>query len=177
MQNGSGQGDSESGSASELGELTTTPILMSKEGHFSAVVVGNSIGQQYPEIADAWTGRVVYTAYLHVGLSKNWILQYSRPRDAQTIASGGVSRLDAPWPYSIVRPNLPPGVIDADALMIHGFVNASGHFENLSVVFPQPFAVAQFVLTALQKWQFRPATEDGRAARVEVMLIIPEQLE
>ncbi len=172
-----GEGDSGEGTASELGELTTTPIVMSKEGHFSSVVVGNNIGQQYPEIADAWRGRVVYTAYLHVGLSKNWILQYSRPRDAAAAASGSVSRLEAPWPYNLVRPNLPPGAIDADALMIHGFVNASGHFENLSVVFPQPFAIAQFVLDALQKWQFRPATEDGRAARVEVMLIIPETFE
>lgn len=175
MQNG--EGDSGEGTASELGELTTTPIVMSKEGHFSSVVVGNNIGQQYPEIADAWRGRVVYTAYLHVGLSKNWILQYSRPRDAAAAASGSVSRLEAPWPYNLVRPNLPPGAIDADALMIHGFVNASGHFENLSVVFPQPFAIAQFVLDALQKWQFRPATEDGRAARVEVMLVIPETFE
>ena len=43
-----------------------------------------------------------------------------------------------------------------------------------SVVFPQPFSSAQFVLAALQKWQFRPATQNGQAAKVEVLLIIPD---
>jgi hypothetical protein len=76
-----------------------------------------------------------------------------------------------------VRPNLPPGSINADALMIHGFINAAGKFENLSVAFPQPFPIAPFVLHALQQWQFRPAKRDGQAAKVEVLLIIPDQLE
>jgi hypothetical protein len=76
-----------------------------------------------------------------------------------------------------VRPNLAPGSIDADALLVRGFVNQSGRFEDLGIVFPQPFSSAQFVLTALQQWQFRPATQDGQPVRVEVLLIIPETLE
>jgi len=76
-----------------------------------------------------------------------------------------------------VRPNLAPDSVDADALMIHGFVNQSGHFETLTIVFPQPFPQAQFILSALQKWQFRPATQDGQIARVEVLLIIPADYE
>jgi hypothetical protein len=47
----------------------------------------------------------------------------------------------------------------------------------LTVVFPQPFPQSQFILTALQQWQFRPATEDGKNARVEVLLIIPAEYE
>jgi hypothetical protein len=61
--------------------------------------------------------------------------------------------------------------------MIHGFVNQSGHFETLSMVFPQAFPQAQFVIAALEKWQFRPAMQGGQSARVEVLLIIPEQAE
>jgi hypothetical protein len=114
---------------------------------------------------------MAYTAHLRVGLAKSWILQYSLPRGAGATAA---SRLEAPWPYDIVRPNLAPGSIGADALMVHGFVNSSGRFEDLSVVFPQPFSSTQFVLAALQKWQFRPATQNGQAARVEVLLIIPD---
>jgi hypothetical protein len=96
------------------------------------------------------------------------------PEESQ---SGAVSAIEAPWPYTIVRPNLDPGSLDADALMIHGFVNQSGHFEALSMVFPQAFPQAQFVIAALEKWQFRPAMQGGQSARVEVLLIIPEQSE
>jgi hypothetical protein len=33
------------------------------------------------------------------------------------------------------------------------------------------------VLDALQQWQFRPAAQNGQSERVEVVLIIPEQLD
>jgi hypothetical protein len=141
------------------------------------VIVNDALEQQFPEVAGVWTGRIAYTAYLHVGLSKSWIMQYSLPRNAEAAAGGTVSRLEAPWPYNIVRPNLAAGTIDADALMIRGFVDQSGRFEDLTIVFPQPFSSAQFVLTALQQWQFRPATQDGQAVRIEVLLIVPEEME
>jgi hypothetical protein len=104
-------------------------------------------------------------------------MQYSLPRAADASQGGPVAHLDAPWPYDIVRPNLEPGSIDADALMIHGFVNQAGRFETLSIVFPQAFPQAQFVIAALEKWQFRPAMQNGQSAKVEVLLIIPEQFE
>jgi hypothetical protein len=156
---------------------TATLITVPKEGRFGAVIVGDVLQDQYPEIANIWSGRLAYSAFLHVGLAKSWILQYSLPRASDPSGGGTVARLDAPWPYSIVRPNLEPGTVEADAVMIHGFVNKAGHFETLSVVFPEGFQRAQFVLAALQQWQFRPAAQDGQPARVEVLLIIPEQYE
>lgn len=141
------------------------------------MVVGNSLEEEFPEMGGVWSGRLAYTVYLHVGLSRSWILQYALPRSADAADAGTVAHLEAPWPYTIVRPNLAPEAIDADALMVHGFVNQAGNFETLSIVFPQSFPQAQFVLDALQKWQFRPATEDGQVSRVEVLLIIPEDLD
>jgi hypothetical protein len=157
------------------GQPALTQIALPKDGRFSAVVVGDALEDQYPEVANAWSGRLAYTAYLHVGLAKSWIMQYSLPRDADASAGGAIARLDAPWPYNIVRPNLAPGSVDADALMIHGFIDEAGRFQGLSVAFPPAFPLAQFVLDALEKWQFRPATQDGRPIRVEVLLIIPEE--
>lgn len=150
---------------------------MPKTGSFGSVVVGDSLQDQYPEMSGVWNGRMAYTVYLHVGLSRSWILQYSLTPDAKITLSGNADRLEAPWPYSIVRPNLAAGSINADALMVHGFVNTAGHFEALSVVFPAAFPEAQFVLDSLARWQFRPATENGQMARVEVLLIIPEELD
>jgi len=172
---GSGHAGNEAGDQPEMAGATL--ITVPKDGHFSSVIVGDSLQDTFPEIGDVWRGRLTYTAYLHVGLAKSWILQYSLPRATETAAAGTVARLDAPWPFSIVRPNLEPGSIDADALMVHGFVNQSGKFETLSILFPEDFPRAQFVLAALQQWQFRPAAQDGRPARVEVLLIIPEVYE
>ena len=160
-----------------MGRLTSTPIALPKDGHFGSVIVNDAIEQQFPEMEGVWSGRMAYTAYLHVGLSKSWIMQYSLPANAEAAAGGTVSPLEAPWPYNIVRPNLAPGSIDADALMVRGFVDQSGRFEDLSIVFPQPFSNAQFVLSTLKQWQFRPATQNGQAVRVEVLLIIPETFE
>jgi hypothetical protein len=175
--NGSGPAVAAGQGPDENGQLTTTVITVSKDGHFGSVVVGNSLEDKFPELAEVWNGRVVYTVYLHVGLSRSWILQYALPHAPDAGAAGTVVHLDAPWPYNIVRPNLDPGSVDADAIMIHGFINPSGRFETLSIVVPQAFSKAQFVLAALQQWQFRPALQDGQNAKVEVLLIIPEYLE
>ena len=160
---GSGSGD----------PLSTTHIKLAKDGQFGAVVVGNSLGERYPEAAALLSGRLVYTVYLHLGLAKSWILQYSLPRSDDAAAAGNATSLEAPWPYNIVRPNIPAGAIDADVLMVHGFVNKEGRFEALTVAFPPEFQQAQFVVDALKQWEFRPAMQDGQIARVEVLLIIP----
>ena len=138
-------------------------------------MVGSSLDEKYPETAPVWSGRLSYTVYLHVGLAKSWILQYSLSRADNAAAAGNITHIEAPWPYNIVRPNIPPGAIDSDALMVHGFVNQAGRFEALAVLFPPQFAEAQFVLDELAKWQFRPATQNGQNVVVEVLLIIPDE--
>jgi hypothetical protein len=153
---------------------TTNQISLPKDGQFGVVVVGSSLEEKFPETAELWTGRMAYTVYLHVGLAKSWVLQYSLPRSTEAANAGSIARIDAPWPYNIVRPNITPGEINADALMVHGFVNQAGRFESLAVAFPPEFTQSQFVLNALQQWQFRPAMQNGQAATVEILLIIPE---
>jgi hypothetical protein len=164
-QAGSGQGN----------QPSAAHISLPHDGQFGAVVVGSSMEEKYPETAQLWSGRLSYTVYLHVGLAKSWILQYSLTRADNAAAAGNITHLEAPWPYNIVRPNLAPGAIDADALMVHGFVNQDGRFEALTVVFPPQFAEAQFVLNSLAQWQFRPATQNGQNVLVEVLLIIPDE--
>jgi hypothetical protein len=163
--------------AGQIDQGSATEITLPKTGQFGAVLVGDSLEDEFPEMAGVWSGRMAYTVYLHVGLARSWILQYALPRSADAEAAGDVAHLEAPWPYNIVRPNLAPGSIDADALMIHGFVNRQGRFDTLSIVFPQAFPQTQFVLDALERWQFRPASQGGQISRVEVLLIIPAELE
>jgi hypothetical protein len=166
-QTGSGRGN----------QPSTAHISLPHDGQFGAVVVGSSMEEKYPEAAPIWSGRMSYTVYLHVGLSKSWILQYSLSRADNAAAAGNITHIEAPWPYNIVRPNIPPGAIDADALMVHGFISPAGRFQTLSILFPPQFAQAQFVLDSLAQWQFRPATQNGQNVLVEVLLIIPEEPE
>jgi hypothetical protein len=165
---GDGSGTGEPGTAS------ITEIRQPMDGQFGAVVVGSSIAEKYPETMQLWAGRLAYTVYLHVGLEKNWILQYAVTRDASS-ASGNATQPHAPWPYLMERPTLAPGDFDSDAVMVHGLLNTSGHFEGLAVVFPTDFSQATFVLSALRQWRFRPALQDGKIIAVEVLLIIPEE--
>jgi hypothetical protein len=151
-----------------------THILRAKEGHFGSVVVGSALQDRYPEMIDLLSGRMSYSVFVPVGLPKSWILEYSLPRADEIAEGSAVAHLDAPWPFNIVRPNIAPGSIDADALMVHGFVNQQGRFEALTIAFPPQFPQAQFVLSILNQWQFRPATQNGQNVKVEILLIIPD---
>jgi hypothetical protein len=173
----SGSGPSGAAGPGSGDQASTDQITLPKDGQFGAVVVGATLEEKFPQAAQVWRGRMAYTVYLHVGLSKSWILQYSLPSAEDAALAGNISRLEAPWPYNIVRPNLSPEAMSADALMVHGFVNQQGRFERLAVAFPPEFEQAQFVLDALQQWQFRPAVQNGQNERVEVVLIIPEELD
>jgi len=164
------------GSGTDEG-LTTEHFTLPRNGQFGAIVVGASLEERFPEIAGIWNDRVAYTVYLHVGLLKSWILQYSLPRGTDAAQAGNITRLEAPWPYNIVRPNLASGSFSSDAILVHGFVNQQGRFESLGLAFPPEFHQAQFVLDALAQWQFRPAVQNGQTERVEVLLIIPEEEE
>lgn len=175
---GAKTGPSESSqTASESGEEppTTTNITRAKDGRFGSVVVGASLQEKYPETAELWSGRLAYTVYLHLGVAKSWILQYSLPRAINDAEMVNVNHIEAPWPYNIVRPNLASDSINADAVMVHGYVNKAGRFEALAIVFPPELPQAKFVLDALAQWQFRPAAQSGQVTRVEVLLIIPDE--
>jgi hypothetical protein len=172
------QGGAETASPVGTGDgvpANTVHVVLPKDGQYGVVVVGSSLVEQYPEIAGIWSGRLVYTVYLHVGASKNWILQYSIPPAIDAAAAGGNSRPEAPWPYDILRPHLAADDYNSDAIMVHGFINLAGKFEKLKLVFPEGFAQAKFVLDALERWQFRPARLNGQIAAVEVLLIIPDE--
>jgi hypothetical protein len=169
------QSGRQTGSDGAQNQSSTEKISLPKNGRFGAVVVGDSLREAYPETAEIWKGRLAYTVFLHVGTTKSWIFQYSLQRSEEAAAAGNIIRLDAPWPYTIVRPNIDTDDIDGDALIIHGFVNEDGHFENLTVVLPPQFTQEKFVLNSLNQWQLRPAKKDDQNVKVEVLLIIPAE--
>lgn len=172
-----GAGNSTGAGTDNEAERTYARVSLPKNGQFGVVVVGSTMDEQYPETEQIWHSRLTYSVFLHVGATKNWILQYSLPLKVEGASGGKGNHVDAPWPFFIVRPNLAPGDITGNALMVHGFVNQSGHFDSLAVVFPPKFPETAFVLNALRQWQFRPAKQNGQVAQVEVLLIIPGEFD
>lgn len=163
------------GGGGEGTEPSYTRMTLPQNGQYGVVVVGSTLTDEFPETARLWGGRLVYSVYLHVGLSRSWILQYTLPSSKVEAASAGNNNhVEAPWPTYIVRPSNAPANINADALMVHGFVNEAGHFESLALVFPAQFTQTRLLLQALEQWKFRPAKHNGQLAKVEVLLIIPE---
>lgn len=173
---GSGSSPNAGSGSGAGGEGSVARITLPKNGQFGVVVVGSTMEEQYPETADIWKGRLAYSVYLKVGMEKSWILQYSVPRSVDS-ANAGSARLEAPWPFYIVRPNLDPNLAESDSVMVHGYVNEAGQFESLAVVFPSDFPQEQLVLGALKQWKFRPGTQNGQIAKLEVLVIIPEVTE
>jgi hypothetical protein len=161
----------------ELVQGAVEHITLPKDGKFGVVVVGSSTSNEYLEAQRIWNGRMAYTTYVHVGLAKNWILQYSPLRATGAAAGGFERRIEAPWPYDILRPDLLYTELDAHALVLHGIVNQYGRFEWLAIASPAQYSRASFVLNTLQQWRFRPARQDGKEAPVEVVLILPNQLD
>jgi hypothetical protein len=164
----------ETGISADTGGPSVVHLGLPRSGKFGVVVVGSALAEDYPETADLWRGRLAYTVYLHVGVTKNWILQYSLPRSDVAEANGDAGHLEAPWPYDITRPSIDADA-NADAIMVHGFVNSVGKFERLSIIFPTGLAETKFLLHALQQWEFRPAMQTGKATLVEILLIIPAE--
>jgi hypothetical protein len=175
--NANGNAGGGNGGGGEGSEPSFTRMTLPQNGTFGVVVVGASTSDEFPETAKLWGGRLVYSVYLHVGLARSWILQYSLPSKIEAASAGAnINHVDAPWPTYIVRPSGSQPNVNADALMVHGFVDEAGHFESLALVFPPQFSQTRLLLQALQQWKFRPAKHNGQIARVEVLLIIPQDM-
>ena len=174
---GAGSSNNGAGNDSALGNGISgvTRIDLPKDGKFGVVVLGSAGSARYPEAAGALGGKIVYTVYLRVGLRKNWILQYCLPRTVEN-SKGHATAVDAPWPFLIMRPDR-WSASDPDYIMMHGMITSAGHFDQIEVVFPNELEKKDLLLSSLKTWAFRPASLDGEPTPVEVLLIIPREVE
>lgn len=147
-------------------------ITLPKDGKFGVVVLGSAGSEAYPESAGVLGGKVVYTVYIKVGLRKSWILQYCLPKG---MPSGGIA-VEAPWPFLMMRPDQ-WSASDPDYIIVHGMLTAGGKFDQLAMVFPDELERRELILKSLSLWAFRPASRDGVPIAVEVLLIIPREVE
>jgi hypothetical protein len=146
-------------------------------GVFDVVVQSTGL-EGFAESAGVLSGKPIYSVFLSVGAPKDWILQYCLPYgEEQAEVSGSVVRLGspsplaAPYPRLTFRPPLSHG--PGTHLMLHGYISVSGRFQELRMLGTGDPKAAAGVVAVLEEWRFRPATQDGKAVRVEVLLAIP----
>ncbi len=183
---GSGAGASRSAGAVEglpdviawSGPVIATRIEHPTGGVFDVVVQSSEL-EGYAESAGVLSGKPVYSVFLRVGAPKEWLLQYCIPfGEEQTVeTSGAIVRvgkrapLAAPFPRVTFRPPFRhrPGT----HLMLHGFISLEGKFQELRLIGAGDPRSTAIVIAVLERWLFRPAVQDGRPARVEILLAIP----
>jgi len=190
---GSGSGKGATGSRSGSGDgklfgmlnppgLHGTPlrIIHPNNGVFDIVVVQNSTSESFPDAAASLSGRPIYTVYLQVGATKEWVLQFCIPDASGPVQTGGLVSLGkpapvgAPYPMVTVRPP-EDWQHGSEYLLVHGFLDESGRFRDLRILQGEAAAppTTSALLDYLGYWEFRPAVRDGRPVRVEVILAVP----
>lgn len=163
-----------------LAAAAATRIEHPATGVFDVVVQSGGV-EGFPESAGVLSGKPVYSAFIQAGGPKDWILQYCIPagEDHTTEVSGPIVRLGsgspllAPYPRVTMRPAVRPK--PGRYVMVHGMITTAGKFENLKILGATDAYETEIVLSVLEQWQFRPATRDGAALRVEILLAIPAE--
>ncbi|MGE5487430.1 MAG: hypothetical protein ACM3ZB_06385 [bacterium] len=168
------------GSAEFLAAVEATRKVNPSDGIFD-VVVQSSSPEGFTASAGVLSGKPVYSVYLKVGAKRDWILQYcipaadqERPKASGMVVSlSSPKKLSAPFPLVTYRP--PARRATTRYLTLHGYISAEGRFEDLGVFGVHDPWHAAAALVALKRWEFRPATADGKPSRVEILLAIPPE--
>jgi hypothetical protein len=145
-------------------------------GLFDVVIVQTTLDESIPGSGNLLQGRPIYTVYLQVGDTKDWILHYC-VKDGAPVQRGAVFQLPdprpvkAPYPRFTFRPAEPVTGPEAYVL-VHGLIDEAGILQNLKVIGPVQSG-ASSLLAALGRWRFRPATRGEEPEPVEMVLAIP----
>jgi hypothetical protein len=157
----------------------TRRLTYPEGGRFDVLVLGAGLPPGVPPIDDVLQGRPVYTAYLQVGLSRDWILQFcvetgqrtAVRRTGMVVSLGNETRLESPY----VRFAQVPQFRKATGYTAYHFrISAGGEVEE-----PRMLAAAQAgepgFLSMIGSWKFRAAARDGQAVAVEAVLVVPPE--
>lgn len=168
----------------ELSEpIRDRTVIHAEDGQFDLMVTQTALSDVFADAKGLLRGARIETVYIQVGSAKEWILQYceSAPPDAAKSRDQqrGVFVLDeshaevaAPFPAITVRPPAPV-MPKASYVVVHGFIDLKGEFQDLEVVGSRFASLLPMLKPSLNKWRFRPASRNGKPIQVEVLLLIP----
>jgi hypothetical protein len=150
-----------------------------ENGSFDVVVVGTGSPAGLPAAESLLSGRPIYTAYIQVGTSREWILQFcvaSPARKASMPAGmvvnlGAEARLEPPYVQFAQLPAF-PGSKEQKYLAIRFNITSDGAVKD-----PRPVSGVSSgdsgLVSMLASWEFRPAAREGENLPIEAVLIVP----
>jgi len=168
-------------------------IVHPSNGLHEFTIVQSGVDHILPAVRGLLEGDPVYTVYLNVGWTKEWIMHFCVPREGPPPPRqvGGVISLSSPpalkppFPLITLAPQqkvaaavvAPVGVFVAKKkpILIHGYLEGKGTFSKMKMHENDESGLGDKVLSALDDWQLRPATRGGSPVRIQVILVIPVQ--
>jgi hypothetical protein len=187
---------SQSGASNTAVALSASPtpikIVHPSSGKHDVTIIHSGGEQMLPEARGLLEGDPVYTVYLNVGWTREWILHFCVPREGppQPKPVGGVVTLGGaaaevkpPYPLvtlappqSILPPPPPIPLSQAERrrlhMLFHGFLGPNGKFQTLRQRATTESEAGAQVLEHLESWEMRPATRDGLPVRVQVIVVV-----
>jgi hypothetical protein len=148
-------------------------------GSFDSVVIGSGGPAGMPPPDKFLKGKPIYTAYLQVGASRDWILQFCEDRSAQpavrqsgmVLSLGDESRLEAPYLEFAEVPTFRSGGETAYSAY-HFQVSTKGAVTNIRPL-AGPVAEQPALIRMLAGWRFRAAVRGGKELPIEAILLVP----
>ncbi len=166
-------------------------IVHPVNGRHNVTIVQSGLEQILPEARGLLKGDPVYTVYLKVGWTKEWVMHYCLPREGPAAPKqvGGVVSLSSPKevlpPYPIITLaplqrlasqllEIPGTTISKRApQLFSGYLNTKGELEGMKREGGEESVLGEMILKALDSWKMRPATRGDEATRVQVILVVP----
>jgi hypothetical protein len=127
------------------------------------------------QIDDRFQGRFVYTMVVPIenlpDYSGDWILWFAE----QEQKPGNSPLMRAPVPLRKIEPveTLLPGARTEFRIQIAAVIRKDGKIDGISLLSNTGPAFAQAAIQDIASWEFKPATRDGVAVDVDVILEIP----
>jgi len=186
------ESDARGGSGAILPDFANlVQILHPSNGRNEVIIVQSGVDHIVPAARSLLEGDPVYTLYLNVGWTREWVMHFCVPRVAPVGPRqvGGVVSLSSPpelkAPFAIltkVPPQrlVPPEVIVPGALkpkpspmVLYGYLDEKGKFSRMKKDGADPSGLGDKVLKSLDLWELRPATRGGGPTRVQIILVVP----
>lgn len=173
--------------------LTPIKIIHPSTGKHDVTIIHSGVEQMLPEARGLLEGDPVYTVYLNVGWTRDWILHFCVPREGPPPPKqvGGVVTLggappEVKPPYPLVTLAPPQSILPAAPpiplsqaerrrlhMLFHGYLGPNGKFQAMRQRATTESDVGTHVLKQLESWEMRPATRDGLPVRVQVIVVVP----
>lgn len=185
------------GAATTSIALNSTPtpikIVHPSTGKHDVTIIHSGVEQMLPEARGLLEGDPVYTVYLNVGWTRDWILHFCVPREGPpppkqvggvVTLGGSPPELKPPYPLvtlappqSILPPPPPIPLSQAERrrlhMLFHGYMGPNGKFQAMKQRATTESGAGALILKQLEAWEMRPATRDGLPVRVQVIVVVP----